>query len=329
MILLWEPALPPAWNLNARRIWRAAFAIAVAGMIVIGTGILPATTAGKMLLSWWPKAFDAFFVLSAMIAALIFVVWMLQFSARAQWLSERILHRRVLILLGGVALGTLAGTPTVLWRPRNFFESIQMYTTSYTDIERMAWPVARHVAWLFGFYIKAIATDWLTLSLLAAGALLIVIRRDARLLPFLIGGLLFFVSRPMNTAPWPHQMLPWLPLFAIVAGYAPALAWDAMSRIRIRPVALAGLLVAMALVMEWGPRSTAADAQADEQRMHSIALATDWMHKNAEPDSTIAISYYCFNSDVFFSWMRFLDVPLTPSAQMGGATSSGGVSIPR
>jgi hypothetical protein len=38
------------------------------------------------------------------------------------------------------------------------------------------------------------------------------------------------------------------------------------------------------------------------------------MHKNAEPDSTIAISYYCFNSDVFFSWMRFLDVPLTPSA---------------
>jgi hypothetical protein len=314
MMLLWEPAAPSAGSHYARRIWAAAFGIAVAGTIGIGTGILPGTGAGKMLVSWWPKAFDAFFVLCAMAAALIFVSWAFQFSSRTKWLSERILHPRVLVLLGGAVLGVLAGTPTILWRPQNFFASIQMYTTTYTDVERMAWPVARHVAWLFGFYMKAVAADWLTLPLIAAGVVLIVIRRDRRLLPFLIGALLFFVSRPLDIAPWPHQMLPWLPLFAIVAGYAPALAWDGLSRIRWRPVVLAGLLVAMALVMEWGPRSNAADVQADEQRMHSIALATDWMHKNAEPDSTIVISYYCFNSDVFNSWMRFLDVPLTPSA---------------
>jgi len=312
MMLLGEPAAPSRGDRVSRRIWVAAFTVAILGMIGIRTGILPGTGAGKMLVTWWPKAFDAFFALCAMAAGLIFVIWALQFSPRTKWLSERILHPRVLILLSGAALGVVVGTPTVLWRAQNFFESIQMYTTSYTDVERMAWPVTRHMAWLFGFFIKAVAADWLTLGLIAAGAVLIVVRRDRRLLPFLIGALLFFVSRPINTAPWPHQMLPWLPLFAIVAGYAPAVAWDALSKVRLWP-ALAGFLVVMAAVMDWGPRSTAADAQADEQRMQNIALATDWIHGHAEPDASVAISYYCFNSDVFFRWIQFLDVPLTPS----------------
>ena len=313
MILLWEPVAPSRWDRVSRRIWAGACAVAILGMIGIRTGILPATGAGKMLATWWPKAFDAFFALCAIAAALILVIWALQFSTRAKWISERILHPRVLVLLSGAALGVLAGTPTILWRAQNFFESIQMYTTSYTDVERMSWPVTRHMAWLFGFFMKAIATDWLTLGLIAVGAVLIIIRRDRRLLPFLIGALLFFVSRPINTAPWPHQMLPWLPLFAIVAGYAVAVAWDGLSNVRLRPVALAGFLAAMAIAMDWGPRSTAADAGKDEQRMQNIALATDWIHGHAEPDSEIAISYYCFNSDVFFRWIQFLDVPLPPS----------------
>ncbi len=69
----------------------------------------------------------------------------------------------------------------------------------------------------------------------------------------------------------------------------------------------------MACVMEWGPRTTAGKADQDEQRMSSIALATDWIHGHAEPDASVAISYYCFNSDVFFTWIRFLDVPQPPS----------------
>lgn len=321
MILLFEPAAPPKypprWSLYSRRIAAIVFAGAVAGMAGIGTRILPGTAAGKTLMTWWPKAFDAFFALCAVAAGLILAIWALLLSRRTKWLSERILHPRIFILLAGAMLGVVVGTPTILWRPQNFFESIQMYTTGYTDVERMAWPLARHMAWIFGFYMKAVATDWLTLTLIAAGALLIVLRRDRRLLPFLIGALLFFVSRPINTAPWPHQMLPWLPLFAIVAGYAPAIAWDGLSRLEhaaiLRPAALTGLLIAMACTMDWGPRSTSIEAGADEQRMQSIALATDWIHGHAEPNAAVAISYYCFNSDVFFSWIRFLDVPLLPS----------------
>jgi hypothetical protein len=249
---------------------------------------------------------------------LIFVIWALRFSPRTAWLSQRILHPRIFVLLAGAIVGVLAGTPTILWSPRYFFESIQMYTTSYIDVERMGWPLVRHVAWLFGFYMRGIATDWLSLSLIAAGAVLIAIRRDRRLMPFVIGALLFFVSRPLNTAPFQHQMVPWIPLFAIVAGYGPALAYDWLARVRhspvLRPAALAGLLIAMASVMEWGPRSTALKADADQQRLTNIALATDWIHGHAEPDSAVAISYYCFNSDVFFAWLRFLEVPLPPSS---------------
>ena len=141
-----------------------AFAVAILGMIGIRTGILPATGAGKMLVTWWPKAFDVFFVLCAIAAALIFVIWALRFSTRAKWISERILHPRVLVLLSGAALRASWPERRPSYGGRNFFESIQMYTTSYIDVERMSWPVARHMAWLFGFYMKAIATDWLTLS---------------------------------------------------------------------------------------------------------------------------------------------------------------------
>jgi 4-amino-4-deoxy-L-arabinose transferase-like glycosyltransferase len=321
MILLSDRASPPdypsRWSLYCKRILAAALVAAAVTMAGIETGVLPGTAAGRKLMAWWPKAFEAFFVLCAIAAAAIVVTWALRFSPRTAWLSERILHPRVFILGAGAALGVLAGTPTILWRPENFFESIQMYTTSYTDVERMAWPVARHLAWLFGFFMKAVATDWLSLSLIAAGAVLIAFRRDRQLLPFLMGALLFFVARPLNTAPWPHQMVPWLPLFAIVAGYGPAVAYDWLARARhstvLRPVALAGLLIAMASVMDWGPRATAAQSDADERRMRSIALATDWIHGHAEPDAAVAISYYCFNSDVFFAWIRFLDVPLPPS----------------
>ncbi len=273
-----------------------------------------------------------FFTLGAIAAALIVAIWALQFSRRTAWLYERILQPRVFILLAGSIAGVLAGAPTILWRAQSFFESIQMYTTSYVDVERMTWPVARHMAWLFDFYMRGVATDWLSLSLIALGAALIVIRRDRRLMPFLIGALLFFVSRPLNTAPFQHQMVPWMPLFAVVAGYGPALAYQSLDRVRhsgvLRAAALAGLLIAMACVMEWGPRTTAGKADQDEQRMSSIALATDWIHGHAEPDAAVAISYYCFNSDVFFTWIRFLDVPQPPSVDPRRYLATRWASIP-
>jgi len=322
LILVSSGGNPPEYPGQMRHYWRRTlaftFAGAVAAIAAIRSGILPRSPAGRALLAWWPKALDDFAILLALGAALIFTVWVLARWQRTAWIGERILHPRMGVLLAGSIAGAVAGTPTILWRQQNFFESIQMYTTSYTDVERMGWPLAKHFAWLFEYYLKAIAPDPLSTALLAAGAAVILLRRDRRLLPFLLTGALFFVARPISILPFPHQMLPWLPVFAIIAGSAAAAAFDGLGRLRhasvVRPAAFAALLIAMASTMKLGPRVTALDARKDELRMQSIAQATDWIHRNAEPDSAVAISYYCFNSDVFFTWMKFLDVPFHASA---------------
>lgn len=318
LILIASDAPPPEYPQWMQVFWRRslafAFAAALAALAAIRLQVVQRTAAGAALVTWWPKAFDAFFMLFALTAAVILAIWVLARWRSTATLAGRILHPRMLVLVGAAIGGVILGTPTMLWRAQNFFESVQMYTTSYTDVERMRWPLAKHLAWLFEYYMKAVATDPLSLALLAAGAALIVIRRDRKLLPYLITAALFFVARPINTAPFPHQMLPWLPVFAIIAGYAPAVAFDWLAGRRLatvlRPAGLAALLAAMTLTMKPGPRTTARDAADDELRMRSIAQATDWIHTHAEPHSAVAISYYCFNPDVFFGWLKFLDVPL-------------------
>ena len=69
--------------------------------------------------------------------------WALALWRKTAWLSERILHPRVFLLAAGSVVGVLAGTPTILWRPRYFFEAVNMYTTTYLDVDRMSWPVAK------------------------------------------------------------------------------------------------------------------------------------------------------------------------------------------
>ena len=51
--------------------------------------------------------------------------------------------------------------------------------------------------------------------------------------------------------------------------------------------------------------------------MTSIVSATQWIKKNTEPDAPIAITYFCFNSDIFFLWLRTVAVPVPPSVLDG------------
>jgi len=300
------PKYPEGWSTFPTRITAFAFAAALAAMGAIKAGLPLKTSAGKAMIEWWPKAFDAMFTMCFGAAMLIAAIWALGRIRATAWIAERAFHPRVFLTIGATIAGVLAGTPTVLWRPRGFFDSIQMYTTAYVDVDRMSWPVARHLAWIFSFYLKAMADDKLSLTLIGAGAALILIRRDRRMLPFLITAALFFISRPLNTAPWPHQMILWLPLTAIVAGYGVAAVYDAWKAYAIRDLAVAALLLAMLATMHRGPALTAAEVQADERRMASIAQATDWIHRNTEPGAAVAVSFYCFNSDVFLEWMRIV-----------------------
>ena len=49
-----------------------------------------------------------------------------------------------------------------------------------------------------------------------------------------------------------------------------------------------------------GPKKVREDMAASEQRMRNIARATDWIKNKAGVDDTIAVSYFCFNPDVFY-----------------------------
>jgi Dolichyl-phosphate-mannose-protein mannosyltransferase len=312
------PHYPARLNLYWRRTLKAIFVAALVAMAGIRSGVLERTSAGRAILSWWPKAFGVFFVLFGLGAALIALVWMFERWHATAWLAGRVLHPRMFLLASSTILGFFAGTPTILWQPRYFIGSIQMYTTQYIDGDHVGWPLMGKMLRLAKYYLTGVASDPLTLGLLAAGAVLIAVRRDRKLLPYLITALLFFVSRPPDTLAFWTQMIPWLPLFAIIAGYAPALGFDQLAKMRhaaiLRPAALAALLIAMGLTMKPGPLVTAAETAGDELRMDHIAQATEWMHGHAESGDMLAISYYCFNSDTFFGWLDYIGVPVPPSA---------------
>jgi hypothetical protein len=128
--------------------------------------------------------------------------------------------------------------------------------------------------------------------------------------------MLFFVSKPINVRAAPHHVILWLPLFAIVSAYPVATAWGLRLRVRgkLRRVGYSVVVIAFAAMvargiqpgfMEVGQR-----VAENEQRMRNIATASDWIKRNTEPHSVIAVAYFCFNADVFYAWLRSLEVPV-------------------
>jgi hypothetical protein len=228
----------------------------------------------------------------------------------------------VFLLLFGVLFGFFLGTPTLLWQYNYFFESIQMYNNDYIDQTRAHWPLIKNFLWFLHHYIAVIAPNRLSLLLMTIGVLLILVARDRYLVPFVVTGWLFFVSKPINLLPLPHHVIAWLPFWAIVAAYPVAKTYDATrnrhrSSIRLTVSGLTVLIGFLVFNMTSGLRGVALKTAQNEERMTSIASATDWIKKNTEPNATIAISYFCFNPDTFFVWLRDNDVTI-PSSVLDG-----------
>jgi hypothetical protein len=51
--------------------------------------------------------------------------------------------------------------------------------------------------------------------------------------------------------------------------------------------------------------------------MKNIDRLTGWLKRNTEAGSTIAIGYFCFNPDVFYTWLEYLDVPVPSGVRDG------------
>jgi hypothetical protein len=255
-------------------------------------------------------------------AVAIAVLWILTLFSVKRPLADRFMHPSILVLMAGCGAGFLLGTPTILWQYRYLLQSINAYTTSYLDFDRAAWPLLKNIGWFLNYYMRLIAPDRMSMALLAAGAILILVKRDRLLLPFLTVSALFFVSKPINLVAAPHHIILWLPFYGIIAGYAVAQAYDALpNRIPylnwLKQAALVALVAALGLTMAPGPKIAAANTAVTRQRLQRVAMATDWVHKNTPPNAFVAVSYFCFNSDIFFAWLRALDVPVANDPEDG------------
>jgi hypothetical protein len=299
-----------SWNY----LLRAGFLVTAAGAIGIRTGYLPNSRLGRDLIGAWPLAFQSLYPLLLTAAILLGAILGLRRIVRIKPVVDRYLHARILVLATGCSIGCLVGTPTILWQYRYFLGSINAYSSGYFDHERATWPLLKNIAWFLKFYLQLIAPDNFTLALLAVGTILILVRRDRLAIPFLAVSALFFVSKPINLIAAPHHIIMWLPFYGIVAGYGVAKAYEAVPRSMrharvVRGVGLALFLVVLGLTMIPGPMYVQASTRATEYRMHDIGLATDWAHQNTEPNAVVAISYFAFNSDVFYAWLKYLGVP--------------------
>jgi hypothetical protein len=318
LLMFFAGQTPPPYPEKLVRCWnyvlRAGFLLTAAGAIGIRTGYLPNSRLGRELTSLWALAFQSLYPLLLMAAILLGAVLGLRLIVRIKPIVDRYLNARILVLVTGCSLGCLVGTPTILWQYRYFLGSINGYSSGYFDRDRATWPLLKNIAWFLKFYMQLIAPDDFTLALLAAGAILILIRRDRLAIPFLAVSALFFVSKPINLIAAPHHIIMWLPFYGIVAGYGIAKAYDAFPRgvqyaNALRGVGLVLFLAALGLTMSPGPMHVQANTRATEERMRGIGMATDWMHQNTEPNAVVAVSYFAFNSDIFYTWLQSLGVP--------------------
>jgi hypothetical protein len=318
LLMFFARQAPPRYPKKLVRCWnyilRSGFLVAAAGAIGIRTGYLPDSRLGRDLLGAWPLAFQSLYPLLLLAAILLGVVLGLRLIVGIKPVVDRYLHPRILVLVTGCSIGCLVGTPTILWQYRYFLGSIAGYSSGYFDRDRATWPLLKNVAWFLKFYLQLFAPEDFTLALLAVGAILILVRRDRLVIPFLAASALFFVSKPINLIAAPHHIIMWVPFYGIVAGYGVAKAYDAFPRgmryfNAVRGVGLALFLVALGLTMSPGPMHVQANTRATEDRMHDIGMATDWMHQNTEPNAVVAVSYFAFNSNIFYTWLQSLGVP--------------------
>jgi hypothetical protein len=251
------------------------------------------------------------------------VVWALLLVPTSRYWLASILSVRVTQVLIGFAAGFLVGTPTILWQYDYFLSSINSYMgPHYQDLDRASLSLFQNLVFLGRFYLQVIAPDWITKLVLIVGSCVILATRNRRGLAVLATLILFIVSRPVLLRAYPHHVILWLPLAAVVAAFSGARIYEALldrwprSSNWVR-VVVGAVLVALPVQLVAGPQLAARDMMFNEERMKNIDRLTGWLKRNTEAGSTIAIGYFCFNPDVFYTWLEYLDVPVPSGVRDG------------
>ena len=237
--------------------------------------------------------------------------------AKARPLLLRVASPEAIKIAMGCAGGFLLTNFTVIPQYRFFLGSLEGYSGSYIDWQRTTWPLWTNIRWYIGFYLKVFAPDTVLMVLLLASVLWIVVSRNRRLLPYLCAFLVFFVSKPLNLRAAPHHALPWLPYFAILCAFPVAEIYSTLVRraanqpkwLLAASGAAALLFAAVALQLTNGPHHAADSAGFSQERLRHISQATDWIKTNTPSNTNVAVSYFCFNPDIFYVWLQGMGVP--------------------
>jgi hypothetical protein len=268
----------------------------------------------------WPHAFRLLQVALAVAACSTLLAFALGSSRRTRPFLIRVLSPEVIIVFLGVGCGLLAGVPTVISQHDFLFQSMELYSVNYVDVGRAALPFWVNVRGYVVSYFSVLTPDVVVLVLFLAGGIWITVRRDRALIPILIGCALFFVSKPLNLLAQPHHVILWLPFYALVASYPTGALTRALSPIRIwAPVIPAFTVATIWWLSTPGPKLVEGASAAVEQRLGNVLRASMWIEQHTSPDAIVAISYFCFNPDVFYTWLRSLEVPV-PATVAGGRT---------
>jgi hypothetical protein len=287
--------------------------------------LLPLSWGTSLSAYWWVSSQNGNLPAAVHFVGTLVVAWLIVSVAlvaayrysRLRSIVVRVAPPAALKLFLGLVAGVLIGIPTIITQYKFFLGSVDMYSR-YLDLDRMSWSLSKLITWYLDHYLKIIAPDQIVVWMLAIGALWIVLVFDRRALPYLIGAALFFVSKPLKMVAAPHHVILWLPFFFLVCAYPAGKVFDYLSghwtRGKLWATPVVGVFLTFCFLhMTPGPKAAVTDALYSERRMHNIQLATDWIKANTDTNIPVAISYFCFNPDVFYVWLASLEVPVPDS----------------
>ena len=228
----------------------------------------------------------------------------------------------LVLLTAGIAVGFLAGTPTVLTRYEALLQSLDFYLgPGYRDAAALQLPFHAQLSSYLSFYLKAIVPDILTFALLAAGTGLVIFGYRRRLfLPYLIVGASFFLTKPLTLARAEHHIALWVPFYVVLCAVPIASVFEALRRRSNRYIVLGTGLVMLVLLrtgLRDGPSELLNIGAFHAERVRNIEASRRWIPAHTADGASFMIAFYCFGPEIFETWQRDLGVFL-PNARVDG-----------
>lgn len=297
-------------------------AASVAVLLVIASALLfyyfgPAPNPLK---ASYALAFALFAKTSVMLGAVTIVLVLLYSYGRSRIAVVNTITPKFFGMIGGLALGFVTGTPTVFRQYEALLRSLNFYLGPvYRDAVAMHYSLGKQIVTFLSFYFKIIAPDFVVLVLLVSGAGLILCSQRWRpLWPYLVVGISFFFSKPVDLVRGEHHIAMWVPFYAIVCVVPIAALYEALKKHGQAwrySTALFAAVTLMSLHAELrnGPANLAEQAAQRSERLHNVDLSRSWIKANTKKDSSFMIAFSCFGPEVFYSWFKSmgLDVPNT------------------